>query len=118
MRGAPTTCLALMALAVGCSQPSGPERELSGAKLYNQHCARCHGVDGKPVPEQAQARDLSDRRIVDTLRNDQIKRAIQMGRPPAMPAFGDRFTDAALEVLVAHVRGLSGSTGERARPGP
>ena len=38
-----------------------------------------------------------------------------MGMPPRMPAFGDRFTDGALEVLVAHVRSLSGTSGEHAR---
>lgn len=114
MRGS-IVALALVSLAGGCEAPTGPERELDGKRLYEQYCARCHGTDGKPTKEAPAARDLSDVRVVDVLRDDQIKRAIQMGKPPTMPAFGDRFTEAALEVLVAHVRGLSGSAGTRAR---
>jgi len=59
------------------------------------------------VPEVPAARDLTDARVMHNLRNDQIKSVIRMGKPPGMPAFGDKFTDAALEVLVAHVRSLA-----------
>ena len=92
--------------AAGCSDPT--ERPLDGAVLYRQHCARCHGPDGRGVPEVPGVRDLTDARVMGNLRNDQIKMAIRMGKPPRMPAFGDRFTDAALEVLVAYVRSLAG----------
>ncbi len=102
----------------GCRGPTGPERELDGQRLYNQHCARCHGVDGAPTSQSPQARDLSDIQVVGLLRDDHMKRTIRMGRPPNMPAFGGRFTDAALDVLVAHVRSLSGSRGQHAKREP
>jgi cbb3-type cytochrome c oxidase subunit III len=102
----------LLALA-GCSEVTGPERTIDGEQLYNQNCARCHGMDGRGLPEQPQARDLSDVRVMQNLSDEQIKRTIQMGRPPTMPAFGDQFTEASLMVLVAYVRSLSGSTGAR-----
>ena len=85
-----------------------------GRGYFAEHCARCHGIDGRPTSEAPQARDLSDHRIVDLLSDEHIERTIRMGKPPTMPAFGNRFTEAALEVLVAHVRSLSGSRGPRA----
>ena len=98
---------ALLLVLSGCSEVTGPERAIDGEQLYNQYCARCHGFDGRGMPEQPQARDLSDIRVMQNLSDDQIRRAIQMGRPPAMPALGDQFTEASLMVLVAYVRTLS-----------
>jgi len=107
----------------GCSETTGPEREISGQQLYEQYCARCHGVTGRPETPQTQVRDLSDARIVDTLSDEAIKGIVRGGIPrgcggpnaPAcqMPAFRDHFTDGALLVLVAYVRSLSGSQGKR-----
>ena len=99
--------LACLVAAGACTDPSGPERPLDGSVLFRRHCARCHGEDGRGVPEVPAARDLTDARVMHNLRNDQIKMVIRMGKPPGMPAFGDKFTDAALEVLVAHVRSLA-----------
>jgi mono/diheme cytochrome c family protein len=100
----------------GCQETTGPEREISGQILYEQYCARCHGTTGRPVPEQPQARDLSDKRIVDTISDESMKGVIRNGRPPGMPAFREQFTDASLSVLVAYVRSLSGSEGKHTRP--
>lgn len=107
--------LSLLVLA-GCSDVVGPEQTIDGQRLYENYCARCHGADGRPVPEQPQARDLSNRRIVDLLSDESISESIKRGRPPTMPAFRDEFTEASLMVLVAYVRGLSGSTGSKAKP--
>ncbi|MBK6917893.1 MAG: cytochrome c [Deltaproteobacteria bacterium] len=106
----------VLAHATGCAEQAGPVHELSGQQLYEHYCARCHGVDGRPVPEQPQARNLSDRRIVDNLSDESIEMTIRMGREPAMPAFRDQFTEASLQVLVAYVRSLSGSRGTHAKP--
>jgi mono/diheme cytochrome c family protein len=98
----------------GCSEATGPEREISGQQLYEQYCARCHGTTGRPAPEHAQARDLSDRRIVDTLSDESIKGIVRQGSPN-MPPFRDQFTDGSLLVLTAYVRSLSGSEGKRGK---
>lgn len=107
--------LLAFATLVGCQNPTGPEREISGERLYSQNCARCHGADGKGVPEQPEARDLSDRGFVDGLSDMRLRGVIRAGKPPKMPGLGNQLTDAALMVLVAHVRSLSGSKGARAR---
>ena len=100
----------------GCSEATGPEREIDGRQLYEQYCARCHGLDGRPVPEQPQARNLADRRIVDNLSDQAIEMMIENGREPSMPAFRGQFTEASLMVLVAYVRSVSGSPGSHVRP--
>lgn len=115
----------ILALA-GCGESTGPERELSGQRLYEQYCARCHGPTGRPEDPQTQTRDLSDARIVDTISDERMMGVIRSGipsgcnkpgRPPCqMPPFAEHFTDAALLVLVAYVRSLSGSQGKRGRP--
>ncbi|MCA9663360.1 MAG: c-type cytochrome [Myxococcales bacterium] len=103
--------LAAFALAVGltgCKEPTGPEREISGARLFSQNCARCHGADGKGAADApAGTRDLTDPGHMSMLTDQQIKRVIQMGKPPNMPAFGRQFAEPSIKVLVAFVRDLS-----------
>lgn len=113
----PRTSLAIASVIVlGCAPTVGPEREIDGQVLYEQYCARCHGLDGRPVPEQPNARNLADRRIVDNLSDQAIEMMIENGREPSMPAFRGQFTEASLMVLVAYVRSLSGSAGSHVRP--
>lgn len=102
---AAAACLVLAALA-GCKEPTGPEREISGAKIFSQHCARCHGPDGKGLPEVAGVRDLTDRGTMGLISDDRLRMTIRMGRPPNMPAFS-HFSEPTLKVLVAFVRQLS-----------
>lgn len=99
--------LGVLALAlVACKEPTGPEREISGAKIFGQHCARCHGPDGKGLPEVAGVRDLTDAGLMSMISDDRIRAAIRMGRPPTMPSFGF-FSEPTLKVLSAYVRQLS-----------
>jgi len=105
---------ALAAPAAACSDPAGPETELSGKQVYDRHCARCHGFDGRPNEVSPGARDLSNRSYIDSLGDDKVRAAIMMGRPPmgpdmppAMPAFGGQFSDPELKVLIGYVRSLS-----------
>lgn len=91
---------------LGCQEPSGPEREISGAKLFVQHCARCHGPDGKGLPEVPGVRDLTDRGLMGMISDDRMRATIRMGKPPNMPGFG-HFSEPTLKVLMAYVRQLS-----------
>jgi mono/diheme cytochrome c family protein len=102
---------ALVALALaGCSQPTGPELVISGEQLYNQYCARCHGVDGVPTEAAPTASSLADPGVVERLSDEAMKGVIRGGRGQ-MPGFGDRFTDATLQVFVAYVRSLPARAG-------
>lgn len=93
-------------VAVGCAEPTGPEREISGAKIFTQNCARCHGHDGKGLPEVSGVRDLTDPGYMSTLSDERLRRTIRMGKPPNMPSFS-YFSEPTLKVLIAYVRTLS-----------
>jgi len=95
-----------LGLLVGCSEPTGPEKPIDGARLYAQHCARCHGQGGKGLKEVLGVRDLTDANLMGMLNDDRIKATIRMGKPPTMPAF-THFAEPSLKVLVAYVRQLS-----------
>lgn len=105
MRCRRAPALLALALAAGCSQPTGPERPISGEQLYNQYCARCHGVDGVPTEAAPTAASFADARFVESLSDESMKGVIRSGRGQ-MQGFGDAFTDATLQVLVAYVRSL------------
>lgn len=93
-------------LLVACSEPTGPEKPIDGPRLFAQHCARCHGMDGKGLKEVPGVRDLTDANLMGMLTDDNVKRAIRMGKPPTMPSFA-HFAEPSLKVLVAYVRELS-----------
>lgn len=87
---------------------------MSGEQLYNRHCARCHGMDGRPTKAAPTARDLTNRSYINELGNKGIRGAIMAGRPMGMPvdqqlmpAFGNQFSEPELEVLIGYVRSLS-----------
>ncbi len=101
--------VALVFGVAGCSEPTGPERPIDGPRLYNQHCARCHGVDGKGLPEVPGVRNLTDKNLMEMLSDERIKSTIRMGRPPTMPAFS-HFHEPTLKVLTAYVRQFSEPT--------
>lgn len=111
-RRAPTA-LALV-LAAGCSQPTGPEHEIEGKRLYDQYCARCHGTDGVPTKEAPTASSFADAAFVSRLSDESMKGVIRAGRGQ-MPGFGDRFTEATLQVMVAYVRTLPAGTAAGAK---
>ena len=104
-RRAPTALV--LVLAAGCSQPTGPEHEIEGKRLYDQYCARCHGADGVPTKDAPTASSFADAAFVERLSDESMKGVIRGGRGQ-MPGFGDRFTDATLQVMVAYVRELPG----------
>lgn len=74
-----------------------------GAGLFQQHCATCHGPDGRGTV-QAPGIDLTSAVWQSRYRDGEIASIIRGGRPPKMPAFS--LPDAQLRDLVAHVRSL------------
>lgn len=129
----------LIPLLGACSGATGPEREIQGKVLYEQYCARCHGLDGIPVQGVDPVCDgapgtvgcppnFQDRAWMDRLSDREFEGAVRGGKQPAkrpqgvapgkgMPAFPQEFTEATLMVVIAYVRGLSGSRGPHAPEG-
>jgi len=73
-----------------------------GADLYASSCARCHGPDGQGT-QRAPALNVQSF-LADT--NDvAMQQIISLGVPDtAMPAWGDRMTEADIQAVVGYIR--------------
>ncbi len=124
---APLVCLmalALLALA-GCDampgrprqsdRPAFPSEVTAFSALYGQHCAGCHGADGR----FGAARPLNDPIYLALVPPERLRQIIAEGVPStAMPAFatsaGGALTEAQIEALVSDMltRWSQPSTGQ------
>ena len=95
--------LGLVLLAAGASAPSAFAADAdNGARLYRQHCAGCHGSNGKPVLPAAP--DLS--RPMALMRGDLALLAFVKSGRGAMPAFAGVLKDREVLDVLAHLRTL------------
>ena len=88
-----------------------------GARIYERHCADCHGRDGEGAPGAYPA--LSGNRAVTLARPGNVVRAVLLGgfapatagnpRPYGMPAFGISLSDAQVAAVVSYIRGAWGN---------
>jgi len=80
------------------------EAQRSGAAIYSQNCARCHGADGRAQTakgRQTQAVDFtSDDWTPDA---DHDARRVANGKG-SMPAFKTRLTTAEINAVVQYIR--------------
>lgn len=125
--GAAAAALAL-ALAAGsaaaapdCTPPDPSDIRgdaARGAALHAEHCAECHGYDGRAevivMHMDTPPRDQTDAAYMATLSDAFLYLAIcgggeAVGRSIVMPAWGEALDAADLRDLVAFVRGLSGT---------
>ncbi len=90
-----------------------------GARIYEQQCARCHGVEGKgdgPVAAWLRPRPRDFTRGIFKLRSTRsgepptlsdLRATIKNGMPgSSMPAFADLLSDEEIELVTEHVRRL------------
>lgn len=94
-----TLIAALLSLLVlsGCS--GQPSADASGAEIYDQLCARCHGADlgGGIGPAIGAGSDVVDRS------DEYIRGVIENGRG-SMPAFGSTLDDGQIDRLIGYLR--------------
>jgi cytochrome c oxidase cbb3-type subunit III len=74
----------------------------AGKKLFERHCALCHGIDGKG----GRGPSLNRARLAHAPDDAALKALIADGSPPVMPE-GWLFDDDDLANLAAYVRSLS-----------
>jgi len=95
------TCLLVCALAL----PAGPKPD-DGGELFNQKCSMCHGADGKGY-SALKTPDFTDPKVQAGLSDEEIVETIKNGKKgTAMPAFGDKLSEAQIKSLVAYIRSL------------
>lgn len=91
-------------------EPAAPLQKLDIAKVYNENCAACHGVDGTadqvrkgmpPIPDFTSfAWQMSQTDL-------EITHQIHAGKEPLMPAFGDKLSKQQIVGLAIYVRAFS-----------
>ncbi len=88
-----------------------------GGALFNKKCATCHGKDGKgktDMGEELKIPDLSDAKFQATFTDADALKQLQTGtvdketKKERMPSFKDKYSEAEMKELVAHVRTLKG----------
>jgi len=108
------------ALAATNCTPGGELRGdvTRGAALHVQHCAECHGPDGKAevivMHMDVAPKDQSDGSYMKTLPDGFLYLAIcrggeGVGKNFVMPAWGDLLSDQDIKDLVAQIRTFSGT---------
>lgn len=90
---------------------SSPDlRRPRAQKLFQQHCAPCHGADGRartPIARQLKVRDLSTSEAADETVAAAIREGLRNARGVVvMPPFADKLSVDEVEMLVEHVRTL------------
>jgi cytochrome c553 len=78
---------------------------------HNQHCAKCHGPDGKGqtrMGKQAGAKDYTDPKVQAEMDDAKAFKSIKEGQKvngkEAMKPFGDKLSDDEIKALIAHMR--------------
>ncbi|MDX2019102.1 MAG: c-type cytochrome [Deltaproteobacteria bacterium] len=108
MSGFSRAVLALGAVwLVACKNDAGPVTVVDPERLYNQMCARCHGLDGKGEPEVAKSLPVKDLTAADVQsKPTEVLERIIMGGQNQMPPFGEVLTPRKIQAVVGHIRKL------------
>jgi cytochrome c oxidase cbb3-type subunit 3 len=85
---------------------------------YLEHCAKCHGPDGKPRKIAKGAPDVKDAKWKEGKSLEEIQKTIAEGKGKIMPKFGRKLTSEEIEALARFVSrfGESGTDGEAKGP--
>ena len=98
----------VLLFALLCFASNTAVNAADGAALFKQHCALCHGKDGKadtPAAKKFGAKDLSASKTEDA----EITRQIREGKrddkgKQLMPAFGEKLSADDVAALVNKVK--------------
>lgn len=97
-----TIAAVLISAAPAWAQSAAPTQQaepLDVQQLFASTCGWCHSDAGRVAGKGPQ--------LMDTQRSDDfIRNRIKVGKPGAMPAFGDSFTDAQIDAIIAYIRAL------------
>jgi len=102
VRTAALAAAAISFTATGCGAPTSGR---SAAELYGEHCARCHGADGRGDPRArtlSPNSDLSRSALVHRRARGPIYLRITQGYG-SMPAFAHKLERGDLDLLVDYV---------------
>ena len=98
--GTTLAILSLYSIIALCGLPASGQ---DVAANYKEKCAMCHGKDGQGGKMGTKAFASAE---VQALSDAELTAAISKGKPPKMPAYEGKITDAEIKDLVAYVRSL------------
>ncbi|MCF6147354.1 MAG: c-type cytochrome [Candidatus Kuenenia sp.] len=90
------------------SSPSrGEEKTINARKLFEYHCAKCHGLTGEANKrgKALKAPDLCDPEWQSSITDEQILHTITNGKNK-MPRWSERLKPEEIEALAKYVRKL------------
>ncbi|MBN1450419.1 MAG: c-type cytochrome [Anaerolineales bacterium] len=94
--------------------PTTEESIALGAELYSTNCSRCHGPEGQGKPI---APSLNVKSFLAETTDQAIQQIVTLGVPgTAMPAWGDRMTEAEIQAIVGFLRQWEATAPEVAQP--
>jgi putative heme-binding domain-containing protein len=104
--------------ALAQQQPaSGPQAVAQGRSLYDQHCTACHGADAG-AGERAPAIVSAATSMRGARSDAQLMAIVKNGIPgTAMPAWGNRLSDADIASIGAFIHALRGTALDNPLPG-
>lgn len=82
-----------------------PGKGGSAATLYQQHCVKCHGADGKGI-ESLQPPNFTDAKWQAAHSDKELSNAIRNGKG-TMPGYKSTLSTAQISSLVKHVRSFA-----------
>jgi cbb3-type cytochrome c oxidase subunit III len=110
------------ALVIAAGPLAGCEKlfphRTQGEELYREHCADCHGLDGRgnTVRDMGQAfADLTDDNWKNGGDDTSIGNSIREGSFGLMPAFQEKLDDQQIQALVGYIRVLRQRSGAASR---
>jgi len=99
--------LTLIGFALLAGSASGADAKA----LYDKHCTKCHGPDGKgktKMGKQSGVKDYSDPKVQEEMKDDvalkTVKEGITEKGKERMKAYASELSDADIKALIAYMR--------------
>jgi mono/diheme cytochrome c family protein len=92
------------------AEPAGPIQRADVAKVYNENCASCHGVDGSGKQIRAGMPTIPDFTSLAWQMSQtdlEITHRIVDGNEPLMPAYRDKLSQQQILALAVYVRAFA-----------
>jgi len=106
--------LMVTALSIGAFGVQAQDVKAEAKANFEKYCAGCHGKDGKgdtKLGEKLEARDYTDPKVQSTLKEADmfkaIKEGLKKGDKVLMKPYNDKFSDAQIKALVAHIKSFA-----------
>lgn len=108
------------------AEPAGPIQRADVARIYNDNCAACHGVEGSGKQIRAGMPTIPDLTSLAWQMSQtdlEITHRIQDGIEPLMPAYRDKLSQQQILALAVYVRAfaigpLEAATSKPSQPAP